>query len=151
MASTVSAATMTVKITEDIVLNGVNQGGTSTQSIGSINEVHKFIKTVDTAGFRTLVLFDNTVAAGTLDADLVKYVRVTNLDDTNYIDILVRATDSFVYRVTAGSSIVLGGGTDSALEGVASGDAGASGTDIIKISGQANTASVDVEVFVAST
>ena len=34
MASTVSAATMTVKITEDIVLNGVNQGGTNTQSIG---------------------------------------------------------------------------------------------------------------------
>ena len=151
MASTVSAATMTVKITEDIVLNGVNQGGTNTQSIGSINEVHKFIKTVDTGGFRTLVLFDNTVAAGTLDADLVKYVRITNLDDTNYIDIRVKATDSFTYRVTAGTSLVLGGGTDSALEGVASGDAPASGVDIAQITGQANTASVDVEVFAAST
>ena len=151
MASTVSAATMTVKITEDIVLNGVNQGGTNTLSIGSINEVHKFIKTVDTGGFRTLVLFDNTVAAGTLDADLVKYVRVTNLDDTNYIDIRVKATDSFTYRVTAGASLVLGGGTDTALEGVASGDAPASGVDIAQITGQANTASVDVEVFAAST
>ena len=151
MASTVSAATMTVKITEDIVLNGVNQGGTNTLSIGSINEVHKFIKTVDTGGFRTLVLFDNTVAAGTLDADLVKYVRVTNLDDTNYIDIRVKATDSFTYRLTAGASLVLGGGTDSALEGVASGDAPASGVDIAEIKGQANTASVDVEVFCAST
>ena len=151
MASTVSAATMTVKITEDIVLNGVNQGGTNTLSIGSINEVHKFIKTVDTGGFRTLVLFDNTDAAGTLDADLVKYVRVTNLDDTNYIDIRVKATDSFTYRLTAGASLVLGGGTDSALEGVASGDAPASGVDIAEIKGQANTASVDVEVFCAST
>ena len=151
MASTVSAATMTVKITEDIVLNGVNQGGTNTLSIGSINEVHKFIKTVDTGGFRTLVLFDNTVAAGTLDADLVKYVRVTNLDDTNYIDIRVKATDSFTYRLTAGASLVLGGGTDSALEGVASGDAPASGVDIAEIKGQVNTASVDVEVFCAST
>ena len=151
MASTVSAATMTVKITEDIVLNGVNQGGTNTLSIGSINEVHKFIKTVDTGGFRTLVLFDNTVAAGTLDADLVKYVRVTNLDDTNYIDIRVKATDSFTYRVTAGASLVLGGGTDTALEGVAYGDAPASGVDIAEIKGQANTASVDVEVFCAST
>ena len=151
MASTVSAATMTVKITEDIVLNGVNQGGTNTLSIGSINEVHKFIKTVDTGGFRTLVLFDNTVAAGTLDADLVKYVRVTNLDDTNYIDIRVKATDSFTYRLTAGASLVLGGGTDTALEGVASGDAPASGVDIAEIKGQANTASVDVEVFCAST
>ena len=150
MASTVSAATMTVKITEDIVLNGVNQGGTNTQSIGSINEVHKTIKTVDTGGMRTLVLFDNTVAAGTLDSDLVKYVRITNLDDTNYIDVRVKATDSFTYRVTAGTSLVLPP-TDSALEGVASGDAPASGVDVASIAAQANTASVDVEVFVAST
>ena len=150
MASTVSAATMTVKITEDIVLNGVNQGGTNTQSIGSINEVHKFIKTVDTGGFRTLVLFANTVAAGTLDSDLVKYVRITNLDDTNYIDITVKATDSFTYRLTAGTSLVLPP-TDSALDAIASDDAGVSGVDVASITGQANTASVDVEVFVAST
>ena len=150
MASTVSAATMTVKITEDIVLNGVNQGGTNTLSIGSINEVHKTIKTVDTGGFRTLVLFANTVAAGTLDSDLVKYVRITNLDDTNYIDVRVKATDSFTYRLTAGTSLVLPP-TDSALEGAASGDAPASGVDDASIAAQANTASVDVEVFVAST
>ena len=151
MASTVSAATMTVKITEDIVLNGVNQGGTNTISIGSINEVHKFVKTVDTAAFRTLLLFADVVAAGTLDGDTVKYVRITNLDDTNYIDVLVKATDSFVYRVTAGASLVLGSGTLEALEAVASGDAGVSGIDIASISGRANTASVDVEVFAAST
>ena len=151
MASTVTAATLTVKITEDIVLNGVNQGGTNTISIGSINEVHKFVKTVDTSGFRTLVLFADTVAAGTLDGDTTKYVRITNLDDTNYIDILVRATDAFTYRVTAGSSIVLGSGTFEALEAVASGDSGVSGSDIVAISGRSNTASVDVEVFAAST
>ena len=89
MASTVTSATMTVKITEDIVLNGVNQGGTNTISIGSINEVHKFIKTVDTSSLRTLVLFSGTVAAGTLNADNVKYIRITNLDDTNYLDVEV--------------------------------------------------------------
>ena len=150
MASTVSAATMTVKITEDIVLNGVNQGGTNTLSIGSINEVHKTIKTVDTGGFRTLVLFANTVAAGTIDSDLVKYVRITNLDDTNYIDVRVKATDSFTYRLTAGTSLVLPP-TDSALEAAAAGDAPASGVDVASIAAQANTASVDVEVFVAST
>ena len=150
MASTVSAATMTVKITEDIVLNGVNQGGTNTQSIGSINEVHKFIKTVDTSTLRTLVLFSGTVAAGTLNADNVKYIRITNLDDTNYLDVEVMATDAFTYRLTAGTSLVLPP-ADSALDAVASGDSGSSGADLVKIAAQANTASVDVEVFVAST
>ena len=53
--------------------------------------------------------------------------------------------------MTAGTSLVLGGGTDSALEAVASGDAPVSGVDIASITGQANTASVDVEVFAAST
>ena len=105
---------------------------------------------MDTGGFRTLVLFANTVAAGTLDSDLVKYVRITNLDDTNYIDVRVKATDSFTYRLTAGTSLVLPP-TDSALEGAASGDAPASGVDVASIAAQANTASVDVEVFVAST
>ena len=39
MTSTVSAATMTVTLTESISLNGTNHGSTNTLSIASVNEV----------------------------------------------------------------------------------------------------------------
>ena len=46
MASTITAATMTVTITESISLNGADQGATNTLSIASINEVVKRIVTI---------------------------------------------------------------------------------------------------------
>ena len=43
MASTITASTLKVTIREEIELNGVQQGGVNTLSIGSINEVYKRI------------------------------------------------------------------------------------------------------------
>ena len=84
MASTVTASTMTVTISESITLNGKNQGGTQTLSIPSIAEVSKRIMTCLTSEV-TLVSFAAAVAPGTfIDAD-VRYVRITNLDDTNFV------------------------------------------------------------------
>jgi hypothetical protein len=48
MTSTVTAATMTVKIVESITLNGDDHGSTNTLTIASINEVMKRIVTVTT-------------------------------------------------------------------------------------------------------
>ena len=51
MASTITAATMKVKITETINLNGKDQGGTTTLSIGSITNVVKRIVNIGTDEF----------------------------------------------------------------------------------------------------
>ena len=45
MASTVTAATLSVSITESIILNGRQQGGTITKTFASINEISKRILT----------------------------------------------------------------------------------------------------------
>ena len=45
MASTVSASTLKVTITESITLNGSNQGATNTVSISNVDEVFKRIIT----------------------------------------------------------------------------------------------------------
>ena len=45
MASTISAATLTVTITEAVTLNGYDQGSSNSLSIASINEVMKRIVT----------------------------------------------------------------------------------------------------------
>ena len=41
MASTVSAANLKVKITEEVILNGRDQGGTTELTIASIKDVSK--------------------------------------------------------------------------------------------------------------
>ena len=41
MTSTLTAATMTVTLTESINLNGTNQGATNTLSLASIAEISK--------------------------------------------------------------------------------------------------------------
>ena len=49
MASTITAADLKVKITEEIILNGKDQGATNELTIGSINEVSNRIITVPSA------------------------------------------------------------------------------------------------------
>ena len=88
MASTVTAADLKVKITEEVILNGKDQGGTTELTIASINEVYKRIVTCAANAETTLVHFHSSVADGTLaplDIDDVRYIRVTNLDDTTSV------------------------------------------------------------------
>ena len=78
MASTITAATLTVKITENIDLNGKNQGGTNTLSISSIAEISKRILTITTTE-STIATFSAAVAsAGHYVAADVRYIRFTN-------------------------------------------------------------------------
>ena len=64
MASTVTAATMTVTISESISLNGQNQGGTTSMSVSSIAETYKRIITVPVSGSGTITLLTTTGDAG---------------------------------------------------------------------------------------
>ena len=146
MASTVTASTMTVTISESITLNGKNQGGTQTLSIPSIAEVSKRIMTCLTSEV-TLVSFAAAVAPGTfIDAD-VRYVRITNLDDTNFVTLNVEGEDStdFSIRLDAGASYIMAG---SFVDHIDTGAATLENVSAIK--GTANTAVCDLEVVVAS-
>ena len=57
MASTVTAADLKVKITEEVILNGKDQGGTTELTISSINEIYKRIVTCAANAETTLVHF----------------------------------------------------------------------------------------------
>ena len=92
MASTISAATMTVEITEKIILNGRDQGATNKLSISSIKDVSKRIVTVPASGDTTVLRFRATTSAAdnALDLQNVKYFRITNLDDTNSVNLCLQ-------------------------------------------------------------
>tara|TARA_R100000655_G_scaffold20867_3_gene42955 strand:- start:29664 stop:30140 length:477 start_codon:yes stop_codon:yes gene_type:complete len=74
-------ADLIVTHTESLTLNGTQQGGTNSVTIGSIANVFKRIITVAASNDTTLVSFhsDQHDDDGTIDVNDVKYLRVTNL------------------------------------------------------------------------
>ena len=149
MTSTVTAATLTVTHTESITLNGVDHGSTNTLSIASINEVMKRIVTVPTSEVEVLALHVSAVSSGTfLEAD-VRYIRLTNLDDTNHVtltfkNVLLDKGQTFVYNSDLADGMV---NTMDAIDGTG---LSLSLGDLVNVTAIAHTASCDLEIFVAS-
>tara|TARA_R100000278_G_scaffold117125_1_gene96897 strand:+ start:258 stop:716 length:459 start_codon:yes stop_codon:yes gene_type:complete len=152
MASTISAATLTVTHTEALTLNGVDRGVTNTLTIASVNEVDHRIVTVDTSADRTLVSLASTVGAGAFVNSSVKYIRVTNKDDTNYVTLGLEcgSDDSAYIKLEAGQTFVIyNDNVQFAAANVAHGSVVFDALE--SITAKANTGNVDLELFVAST
>lgn len=150
MASTITAQTLTVTISEAITLNDVAINSSNILSVPSINEISKRIMTVPSASEKSLLAFGTAVAAGTYIRADVKYIRITNKDSANFVRIRVTKTgaDTFDTKLEPGKSFMMGNTKESVS---ATGVAFSAFQDIDFISGQADTADVDVEIFIAST
>ena len=166
MASTITAGTLKVTIRESITLKGREQGSTTDLSISDINEVCSRIVTATTTeaglmGFLSALSNVGVTAnkvgylAGIYDDGDIRYIRITNLDDTNYITLTFRDEDNTEFRikVDAGHSFIYPGDNSGGVVDTmkAGGSALASGlADLVDITVDADTAACDVEVFVAS-
>ena len=164
MASTISSATLTVTLTESVTLNGSNQGSTNTVTISSINEIYKRIVTC-LANVDTTVAHFNTqvdVEDSGIDTQDTKYIRVTNLDDTNSVNLNLQVdttesgsgdadqNETATILLAAGESFIMGTPHDSIA--VYDTDASVQTTlhDLESILIDPGSNAVDVEVFVAS-
>ena len=107
MATTVSSATLSVQISEQITLNGTQYDQTITKSISGIGNVSKRIFSIPASTTVTLATFISTVTNDQFDVEDVKYIRVTNLDDTDAL-ILTKAFNatSSATELKAQSSVV---------------------------------------------
>ena len=79
-------ANLTVDITEKLILNKVQQGGSHTITISNVNDVYKRLVTIPQTSSATLATFKSTTATGSaaaMDINDVKYVRITNLSGEN--------------------------------------------------------------------
>ena len=164
MATTITAAPLTVTISETISLNGTSQGASNTFSIASVNEVSKRIvrcpANVDTTIFRSGVSAD--VTDNSLDISDTKYIRLTNLDDASPVNVNLQidttesgsgasaANETATILLAAGQSFVMGTAHDSiaAYDTDASVQTTLHDLESILIDPSANV--VDVEIFVAS-
>jgi len=116
MASTLSSATMTVRIVESIKLNGTEQGAVNTRTISSINEISKRILTVPTSEI-VVTSFSTAVATGTFVEGDVRYIRITNKDDTNFVYLVFKNeySNEFCIKLDSGQSYIYNGDNSSGV------------------------------------
>ena len=157
MATTLTASTMTVKITETINLNGRDQGAITNSSFPSIAEISKRILTI-TTNEATIATFSGAVAsAGHYNDSAVKYMRFTNLDDTNHITLTFKNDDDdeVAIKLDAGNSFMWFADNSGGMVDVFNAIAGDAASDtalgnLKDIQADAGASTCDLEMFIAS-
>tara|TARA_R100000458_G_scaffold54018_1_gene56744 strand:+ start:1768 stop:2232 length:465 start_codon:yes stop_codon:yes gene_type:complete len=153
MATTISNATLTVTVTETISLNGSAQGATNTFTIASIDEIFKRIVTCTASQTTTLLTFNAAVhgAAGAIDLEDCKYIRITNKDDTNALELaVVGAATLYQVILHPGQSHILGSPEDLMLAEADTSPSFGTMADLASIQVNPGGNAIDVEVFAAS-
>ncbi len=148
MASTVTAATLTVAVSENLTLDGRVYDKTITKTIASIKNVSSRIYSVPATTTLGVASLLSEPTSSQFDTENTKYIRISNLDDTAELIVtygmnataaaldLKPATSIPLFSVNAN-----GAGSKAALTAI---------DDIEEIYvHNATAAAVDVEVFIA--
>ena len=153
MATTIEAATLTVTLTEQIELNGQEKGATNSLTISDVTEVSQRIVNVP-ASEVVILAMGTAVAAGQFVESTIRYIRITNKDDTNHVTLVFRSENSNEcdHKLDYGQSFIYAGDNSGGV--VDTHDASASALsvsldDLVDITATADTAACDLELFVA--
>ena len=158
MASTITAGTLKVTLTEQVILNGRDHGSKNELSVSGINEISKRIVTITTAE-ATIATFSAAVSsAGHYVAANVRYIRFTNKDDTNFVTLTFRNQDNdeAAIKLDSGQSFIWNGDNANGMTAVlnATQDADAASDtafgSLTNIQADANSGSCNLEMIIAS-
>tara|TARA_X000001388_G_C2216335_1_gene117376 strand:+ start:723 stop:1196 length:474 start_codon:yes stop_codon:yes gene_type:complete len=152
--SSFAASTLTVTLKESLTLDGRDYGGVQSYSFSGIGNVTRRIETITTAE-SSIATFDTVIGPGQYVPANVRYMRFSNLDDTNHI-VLTFANENnneTAIKLDAGQSLVWNGDNSGGMADVMDADSSAltvSLGDMKSITADADTASCDMEIFIAS-
>lgn len=146
-------ATLKVKIEEDIIIDNQDYGSKRTLEISSIDEIFKRIVTCVASQTTTVAVFSSNkyASAGAIDLEDSKYIRITNLDSSNSVELAV-VGDSTLYqvRLNAGQSHMLGEADDLILAEADTSPSFGTMEDVASLQVNPGGNAVKVEVFIAS-
>jgi len=111
-------ADLTTTVTESVVLNGALRGNTNTVTTTGITSVFERIVTCINSQVTTVAVFGTAPysAAGAIDVQNARYIRITNLDADAWIEVAVVTTASnYQVLLTPGNSHILAQGEAVAL------------------------------------
>ena len=108
MARSYGTATLTLTVTEAITLNSKDEGQTHTHTIASVSDIYRRTMTASTSVDTTIATFSSLFASGQFVAADVKYLRLSNLDDTNHVTFTFTGSqsDEFAIKVDKGQSFI---------------------------------------------
>ena len=145
-------ADLTTTVTESVIINGSVRGSTNTVTTTGINNVYERVVTCTSAQTTHIAAFDTNSygSAVQIDKEDVRYIRVTNLDSTNSLELaIVGATTLYQVLLNAGQSHILCAAEDVMLAEADTSPSFGTMEDLTSI--QVNpAATLDVEIFVAS-
>ena len=155
-------ATLKVKLLEDIILSNQDYSSKRTFEISSISNIFKRIVTLASGDDATVLVFKSTTASAdaALDLQNVKYIRITNLDSSNSVNISLQldsgednsAADlSITHLLEAGRSFLMGAPDEGAHSDDDAATIVTALTDLESIIVDPGSNSGQVEVFVASS
>lgn len=113
MATTVTAADLNITITESINLNGVTYGNNKTTVVSTNTKAEQRIMSIAAKGetgttYTTIIGFGSADSASDVRSADFKYFRISNLDNTNNLNLrLSNGTDYVYMKVEANDSMVL--------------------------------------------
>ena len=153
-------ANLTVTITEDLILNGSTRGSTNILTITGIESVYERVVTIPANSDGTVVLTKDTIASsdGAVDIQDTKYIRVTNLDSTNNVNLSLQidsgnddsaADESATISLPAGHTFMMGTPHDAVAVSDANATIVTALHDLESIIVDSADQNVTVEVFVA--
>jgi hypothetical protein len=101
-------AIFTLKIVEQLTLNGDDVGSSITQTINNINFMDNRILNIPTGSVTTIFSLDNLPGAGTFVSSSFQYGRVTNNSTTVPVKLIVSSsTEAMSFLIATGSSFML--------------------------------------------
>jgi hypothetical protein len=158
MATEITGGTLTVTITEALTMvhsvtaDNRTHSQTITKTFAGIDNLEKRLLNLPNTNQVELMTLGTTAAdaPGSFLRSAVTYIRITNLDDTNGVAVILEDTGADVVSVLvdAGATLML---TDTQVEAKTGGEVWAAWSDIDQIFLKAASANVQVEVVVATT
>ena len=149
-----TAATLTVTLKEELTIDGRDYGGQQVISIPSIKDVTRRIVSITTTEAQILG-FGAAVGRGSYIVGDCMYLRFTNLDDTNHIVLTFvnENDDEFAVKLDKGHSLAICGDVSGGMADMIDAKDGAlslSLGDFKSVTADADTASCDLEIYIAS-
>jgi len=101
-------ANFTLKIIEQLTLNGDDVGSSVTQTINNINYIDNRILNVPSGSVTTIFSMDSVPGAGTFVTSSFQYGRITNNSTVVPIKLIVSSsTEAMSFLIATGSSFLL--------------------------------------------
>jgi len=154
-------ATLTTTITESVLINGAVRGSSNSLTITGIEHTLERVVTIPANSDTTVLLTKDTVASsdGAVDIQDTKYIRITNLDSSNNVNLSLQidsgnddssADESATISLGPGNSFIMGTPHDAIAVSDANATINTSMHDLESILVDSADQAVKVELFVAS-